>query len=136
LWDFDDLMLCFLHDGCRVRWTGVGGMAPHCNTLSTPRDLMEVLRDSFADIFTEPSGLPPSRCQDHRIRLLPGMAPVAVRQYRYPQLLKDEIEHQCDEMLHQGIIRECTSAFSSPVLMVKKTDGTWHFCIDYHELNQ
>jgi hypothetical protein len=39
-------------------------------------------------------------------------------------------------MLLQGIIRECTSSFSSPMLPIKKTVDTWHFCIDYHELNQ
>jgi hypothetical protein len=97
---------------------------------------MEVLLDSFADIFTTPCGLPPPRCHDHRIRLLPGTTPVAVRPYRYPQLLKDEVERQCGEMLHQSIIRESTSAFSSSVLLVKKAVNTWRFCIDYRELNR
>jgi hypothetical protein len=60
---------------------------------------------------------------------------VAVRPYRYPQLLKDEIERQCNDMLQQGIIRECISAYSSPVLLVKKVDKSWHFCVDHHKIN-
>lgn len=129
LWDFEALSMSFWRDGYQVRWKGVTAPGPQCATIHSGHDILQALLDSYGDILQEPKGLPPVRHHDHHIRLLPGTPPIAVRPYRYPQLLKDEIEQQCDEMLQQGIIRECTSVFSSPVLLVKKTDGTWQFCV-------
>lgn len=89
----------------------------------------------FQEVFQEPTGLPPPRNCDHSIPLLPGAKQVNVRPYRYPPNLKDEIEKQVEEMLSQGVIQQSSSAFSSPMLLVRKKDMSWRFCVDYRFLN-
>ncbi|XP_042067228.1 uncharacterized protein LOC121810533 [Salvia splendens] len=100
-----------------------------------PAEILEVLTAHRA-VFEQPRGVPPARLFDHRIHLLPGTRPINVRPYRYPYFQKTEIEKQVHDMLEQGIIRHSHSPFSSPVLLIRKKDGTFRFCIDYRALNK
>ncbi|XP_047946872.1 uncharacterized protein LOC125193165 [Salvia hispanica] len=96
--------------------------------------ILAVLRSHEA-VFRTPTGVPPPRPLDHRIHLLPNSKPVNVRPYRYPYFQKNEIEKQVKEMLASGVIRPSHSSFSSPVLLIRKKDGSFRFCIDYRALN-
>ncbi|KAK1644330.1 hypothetical protein QYE76_062135 [Lolium multiflorum] len=142
LWDFEALPSSSARGRPPRPWRGLGSSGPPAPQLALmaaaldpTHPLLDDLLQQHSDIFTEPQGLPPARACDHRIHLLPGTPPVAVRPYRYPQLQKDELERQVVVMMAQGIIRISTSPFSAPVLLVRKPDGTWRFCIDYRALN-
>nr|GEU49398.1 retrotransposon protein, putative, unclassified [Tanacetum cinerariifolium] len=89
----------------------------------------------FDSLFQVPTSLPPHRLIDHHIHLLPNMKPVNVQPYRYPNYQKGEMGKLVNEMLSQCIIRFSHTPFSSPVLLVKKKDGSYRFCVDYRALN-
>ncbi|KAI5400552.1 hypothetical protein KIW84_065441 [Lathyrus oleraceus] len=99
-----------------------------------PPDLVQLLHH-YHMIFQNPTTLPPPRSQDHSIPLVDESIMVKVRPYRYPHSQKEQIEKMVEEMLNQGIIQPSTSPFSSPIILVKKKDGTWRFCSDYSALN-
>ncbi|KAJ0836439.1 putative nucleotidyltransferase, Ribonuclease H [Helianthus annuus] len=100
-----------------------------------PCQAVQSVLSRFPRVFQEPIGLPPKRFQDHDIPLLPSSKPVSSRPYRQPYFQKSEIEKQVRELLSNGLIRPSHSPFSSPVLLVKKSDGSWRFCVDYRALN-
>jgi hypothetical protein len=137
----DSLGFCSIIYGFSSTWSlvrleGCGGGPSALFLVSQHDDLLASLLNAYAGIFEEPRGLPPQCRHNHRIHLLPGAAPMAVWSYCYPQLLKDEVERQCIDMLQQCTIRPSTSPFSSPVLLVNKVDNNWCFFVDYRVFHE
>ena len=95
------------------------------------KQLIELLSE-FHDVFAPPTG--PHSCTSvvkHATTMGP---PIRQLMHRVPEALKDSIKSEVNRMLEQ-IIPPSSSPWSSPVVMVKKKDGSWRFCIDYRKLN-
>lgn len=93
---------------------------------TVPPSIVVVL-EKFRSVFALLVGMPPQRPYDHRVHLLIETRPINVRTYRYPYFQKIEIEKQVRDMLEQGIIQRSNNLFSSPVLLIHKKDGTFHY---------
>ena len=61
--------------------------------------------------------------------------PKRVPARRMPLAVRREVARQLRVMQEAGVIQPSTSPWSSPVVMVRKKDGTQRFCVDYRALN-
>ncbi|CAF4068596.1 unnamed protein product, partial [Rotaria sordida] len=62
--------------------------------------------------------------------------PVHTPPYRKSNKDQEILRKETEKLLKNGIIEHSTSPWSSPVVLVKKKDGTTRFCVDYRRLNQ
>ena len=89
----------------------------------------------YADVFMSPDGtLGKTSVAEHRIDLTDNR-PFRQRLRRAAQAHQEVIDQEVQKMLDLDIIEPCDSPWASPVVMVKKKDGTWRFCVDYRKLN-
>ncbi|KAH3766671.1 Transposon Ty3-I Gag-Pol polyprotein [Pelomyxa schiedti] len=62
-------------------------------------------------------------------------APIALPMYRKAPEINRIIEEEVKKGLASGVIEPSVSPWAAPVVLVKKPDGTYRFCVDYRKLN-
>ena len=91
------------------------------------------LLNKFADVFQAKPGR--TTLVEHHIRT-PEAKPRQLPPYRVPEAHKAEVKKEIEEMLADRIIEPSASEWSSPMVLVKKKDGSLRLCVDYRKLNQ
>ncbi|KAA0062562.1 Transposon Ty3-I Gag-Pol polyprotein [Cucumis melo var. makuwa] len=98
----------------------------------TDRVYFVVLRAIMAEMQTEEGKRETTSFTieaDHQIVLKDDREIVDQRLSHHSSYQKEEIERLVTEMLHAGIIRPSHGPYASPVLMFKKKDWSWRFCV-------
>ncbi|XP_041355427.1 uncharacterized protein LOC121373051 [Gigantopelta aegis] len=96
------------------------------------QDMKSVLR-KYDDVLSDK----PGRTDLETFKLeLTSEEPVRLKPYPIPFSLTNVVKEEVDQMLEMDVIEKTNSAYASPIVLVRKKEGTYRFCTDYRRLNQ
>ncbi|PIK40376.1 hypothetical protein BSL78_22777 [Apostichopus japonicus] len=102
----------------------------------TERKQAQNLLQEFSDVFSANStDFGRTNLVTHSIKT-DSSTPIKQRAYRSTPKMREEIQNQCDRLMENDLIEESYGPWSSPIVMIKKPDGTYRFCVDYRKLNK
>uniref|UniRef100_A0A8R7QM82 Reverse transcriptase domain-containing protein n=1 Tax=Triticum urartu TaxID=4572 RepID=A0A8R7QM82_TRIUA len=128
------------HEGFTMVLQGVISNASKCETLNSVQLASMEKQAAVAYAIhicfaTDSDTITELNCTELPPEIVQGAQPVNIRGYRHKPELKMEVERQVAEMLKAALIQKSSIPFSSPIILVKKKDGTWRMCVDYRCLN-
>ncbi|PIK57637.1 hypothetical protein BSL78_05463 [Apostichopus japonicus] len=114
-----------------------------CWKVPLPDSLTEDQRNKAVDLLRRNAEIFASSDDDlgnaegvsHKIPLTDEV-PVRQPFRRIPPSQWEEVREHIRKLLDKGVIRPSTSPYASPIVLVRKTDGSLRMCVDYRKLNQ
>lgn len=81
----------------------------------------------YKDIYTDKPGL--TDLVKHVINVT-DQSPITERPYPILFSIRESLDKEIDKMLQEGIIEKSNSDYCAPILLVKKPDNTFRFCVN------
>ena len=112
------------------KWLASGCTGYLASVVDTNKKEKDELNDvlvvnEFMSVFPKDLlSLPPDREVTFEIAVLPGTTPISKAPYRMAPTELKELQTQLQDLLDKGFIRPSHSPWGTPVLFVKKKDGT------------
>jgi len=107
----------------------------HVNDDLTERQKTDVrgILNKFKSIFTDVPGK--TNVIEHKVKLCEEK-PIRSKPYPVPFALQKGIEEEIERMLRLGLVEYSMSPYSTPMIAVKKKDGSNRLCLDFRKINK
>ncbi|XP_071487082.1 uncharacterized protein [Diadema antillarum] len=104
------------------------------SALSSPqKEQVNELLNEYKDVLSDLPGR--TTLGEHHIKLK-GNEHLKSKPYPIPHSLRDTVREEVKTMLSLGVIEPSESPIASPIVLVKKPDGSNRFCVDFRKLNK
>ncbi|EGT53594.1 hypothetical protein CAEBREN_03434 [Caenorhabditis brenneri] len=108
----------------------------HAKITDDERQILTDLLNEFPDAFSRNSyDLGSSKTEPVHIYTNTEV-PVKARPYRVPVKYQAELEKHINSLLRSGRITESNTPWLSPIVLVKKKNGSLRVCLDFRKLNE
>ncbi|KAL7288299.1 hypothetical protein TKK_0017637 [Trichogramma kaykai] len=131
---FDNVKVCQVEfDNQATKPQSISAIGLQDTTAEEKAELEKIVARTLPDLGPDA----PLGCTDwaeHEIEVA-CEKPIKQRCYPVSQRMEEIMYGQLENMLKQGTVTPSTSSWSSPIVMMKKANGEYRFCVDYRKLN-
>lgn len=123
-------------DGLKPKEDILKEMIDNHKHMLTNKELSELIPilNEFGELFSR-SSTDLGCIKGFKHRIYTNHHPIAIPSRKVAIHLEDKVENLIKDLLKKDIIKESTSPWNSPIVVVPKKDGGIRMCIDYRKLN-